>query len=76
MPLFCGRFIREVGSFSSGTMRNLVKELMTLKRLQVSDRPSKASHMIEIIWHPPSPDWIKVNTNDVAFGALGLVGFP
>ena len=47
---------------------------MFLKRLQVKGCPSKAPRTIEVILHPPPPDWIKVNTDDTAFGAPRLAG--
>ena len=30
--------------------------------------------IIEILWKPPPPGWIKVNTNGAAFSCLGLAG--
>lgn len=51
-----------------------MEELLTLGRLQVSGRPSKAPRIIEVIQQPSLPDWVKVNTDGAAFGATGLVG--
>ncbi|KAK2638050.1 hypothetical protein Ddye_025845 [Dipteronia dyeriana] len=68
------RFVREVDSLQSGTMKNSMDELQTLQRLYVSGRPPKASRILEVNWRPPPPGCLKVNTDGVAFGSPGLTG--
>ncbi|KAI9174281.1 hypothetical protein LWI28_014953 [Acer negundo] len=37
-------------------------------------RPSKAPVINSVIWSPPAPGWIKVNTDGIVMGSLGFGG--
>ena len=67
--------IREANCLSSGSMANQVDELAILHTLHISCHPSKAPRIIEVLWKPPTLGRIKVNTDDAAFGCLGLAVF-
>ncbi|KAH6762314.1 hypothetical protein C2S52_019747 [Perilla frutescens var. hirtella] len=58
---------------SRGYMRNTVHELITLKALKVDPRPAPLRTMISVMWHPPPPSWIEINTDGAFQGALGLM---
>ena len=66
--------IREANGLSFGSMENQVDELAILHTLHIQDRPSRAPRIIEILWKPLPPGWIKVNTDGAAFGCPSLVG--
>ena len=36
--------------------------------------PTKPPHILEVIWCPPTPSWLKVNMNGEAFGGPDLAG--
>ncbi|KAK3185057.1 hypothetical protein Dsin_032343 [Dipteronia sinensis] len=38
-------------------------------------RPSKAPVIKSVVWSPPTPGWIKVNTNGAAMGSPGVGGY-
>ena len=67
-------FIREINCLTSGPMANQFEELAIFHTLHIPCRPSRAPRVIEVHWSPPSPSWIKVNTDGAAFGCLGLAG--
>ena len=66
--------IRETNGPSSGSIVNIVDELAILHTLHVQGSPSRAPRIIEILWKPLPPVWIKVNTDRAAFGCSGVVG--
>ncbi|KAK9274913.1 hypothetical protein L1049_022168 [Liquidambar formosana] len=53
-------------------MSDSVSDLITLKSLGIVGIPRKAPSIIPICWYPPSPSWIKLNTDGLAKGSLGL----
>ena len=53
-------------------MQNYIDELLDLWRLQVNGCSTKAPHILKVIWRPPPPDWLKVNTDGVTFGDRSL----
>ena len=55
-------------------MHNSIDELLALQRLQVDGRTTKALCILEIIWCPPLPGWLKVNMDGAAFGGPSLAG--
>ena len=64
--------ICETDSLQTDMMQNSADELLTLWRLQVDGRLTKAP-----IWRSfgaPPPGWLKVNTDGAAFGGRCLIG--
>ncbi|KAK3193353.1 hypothetical protein Dsin_024663 [Dipteronia sinensis] len=57
-----------------GCMGNCVDDLLILHRFSLSGRPGKASVIRNVIWSPPAPGWIKVNTYGAALGSPGVGG--
>ena len=66
--------IREANGLSSSSMANQVDELAILHTLHIHGRPLRAPRIIEILWKPPPPSWIKVNIDGATFGCPGLAG--
>ncbi|KAH6808270.1 hypothetical protein C2S51_029378 [Perilla frutescens var. frutescens] len=56
---------------NKGFMWNDVKDLVTLKALNVPLRPSPLKNMVSVIWRPPPSGWIKINTDGSSQGAPG-----
>jgi hypothetical protein len=52
------------------TNRSIV-DFVILKAFNVDCHPPKAPRIIEVLWHHPSPSWIKCNTDGTAIGAPG-----
>ncbi|KAK3221988.1 hypothetical protein Dsin_009013 [Dipteronia sinensis] len=55
-----------------GCMRNCADDLLILHRLGLSGRPGKAPIIRSVVWSPPAPRWIKVNTDGAALGSPGV----
>ncbi|KAH6788720.1 hypothetical protein C2S51_003726 [Perilla frutescens var. frutescens] len=56
-----------------GFMRNDINDLLTLKVLKVDPRPLLPKKIILVVWRPPPPGWIKINTDGSAHGAPGIM---
>ncbi|KAL5551533.1 hypothetical protein UlMin_001709 [Ulmus minor] len=56
----------------SGIMHNSIHDLMILRWLHVSGRPSKTPWILEVTWCPPPPGRIKVNTDGATHDSPGL----
>ncbi|KAK3221411.1 hypothetical protein Dsin_008436 [Dipteronia sinensis] len=52
-------------------MRNFVDDLLILHRFGLSGRPGKAPVIRRVVWSPPAPGWIKVNTDGATLGSPG-----
>ncbi|KAK9290862.1 hypothetical protein L1049_009040 [Liquidambar formosana] len=52
-------------------MRNIVDDLSVLHSFGVKGVPRKAPTITLVRWHPPSPSWIKLNTDGLAKGNSG-----
>ncbi|KAI9174960.1 hypothetical protein LWI28_025363 [Acer negundo] len=48
--------------------------LLILRRFSLQGRPSKSSTIKSVIWSPPAPSWIKVNTDGTAMDFPGFGG--
>ena len=67
------RSIRETDSFQTSMMQNSVDELLAMQRFQVNGRPTKVPCILNVIWCPPPPGWLKVNMNWQLFEARVLL---
>ena len=66
--------IREADLLQTDMMQNSIDELLALQRLRVDGHPAKALRVLEVIWRPPPPGWLKVNTEEATSEGPGLAG--
>ena len=66
--------VSEANRLEIGCMRNCMDDLLILRRFGLQGRPSKAPVIKSVIWSPPAPGWIKVNTDGAAMGSPGVGG--
>ncbi|KAK3198376.1 hypothetical protein Dsin_021791 [Dipteronia sinensis] len=57
-----------------GCIRDCVDDLLILHQFGLSGRPGKAPVIRGMVWSPPAPEWIKVNTDGAALGSPGVGG--
>ncbi|KAK3221397.1 hypothetical protein Dsin_008422 [Dipteronia sinensis] len=57
-----------------GRMRNCVDDLLILCWFGLSGGPGKAPVIRSVVWSPPAPGWIKVNTDGAALGSPRVGG--
>ncbi|KAK3221421.1 hypothetical protein Dsin_008446 [Dipteronia sinensis] len=55
-------------------MRNCVDDLLILLRFDLHGHPTRTPVIKNVIWSPPAPGWIKVNTDGPAFSSPGAEG--
>ena len=55
-------------------MRNNMDELLVIRHFGLWGRPPRASVIKSVVWSPPSPGWVKVNTDGVALGSPSVGG--
>ncbi|KAK2663018.1 hypothetical protein Ddye_001592 [Dipteronia dyeriana] len=55
-------------------MHNCVDDLLILHRFVLCGRPGKAPIIKSVVWLPPAPGWIKVNTDGAVLGSPGVGG--
>ncbi|KAI9192216.1 hypothetical protein LWI28_019629 [Acer negundo] len=72
-PSSCKPF-SEANRLDIGCMHNCMDDLLILRRFGLQGCPSKAPVIKSVIWSPPAPGWIKVNTDGVAMGSPGFGG--
>ncbi|KAK3225126.1 hypothetical protein Dsin_004988 [Dipteronia sinensis] len=70
----CGALFMSQNRLGIGCMRNCVDDLLILHRFCLSGRPGKAPVIRSVVWSPPVPGWIKVNTDGAALGSPGVSG--
>ncbi|KAK3225647.1 hypothetical protein Dsin_005509 [Dipteronia sinensis] len=58
-----------------GSMHNCVDDLLILHRFDLCGRPARAPVIRSVIWSPPAPGWIKVNTDGAALSSPGVGGY-
>ncbi|KAK2642786.1 hypothetical protein Ddye_024549 [Dipteronia dyeriana] len=68
------RSVYDANNLGIGCIRNCVDDLLILHRFGFYGRPGKAPVIKSVVWSPPAPGWIKVNTYGVALGSLGVGG--
>ncbi|KAK3183302.1 hypothetical protein Dsin_030588 [Dipteronia sinensis] len=68
------RAVSEVNGSKIGCMWNHMDDLLILHRFGLQGRPSKAPVIKSVVWSPPAPGWIKVNTNGASMGSSGVGG--
>ncbi|KAK3197881.1 hypothetical protein Dsin_021296 [Dipteronia sinensis] len=68
------RAVSDANRLEIGCMRNCVDDLLILHRFDLRGRPAKALVIRSVIWSPPAPGWIKVNTNGAALSSPGVGG--
>ena len=68
------RAVSEANHLEIGCMRNCMDDLLILRRFGRQGRPSKAPVIKSVVWSPPAPGWIKVNTDGAALGSPGVGG--
>ncbi|KAK3204874.1 hypothetical protein Dsin_018920 [Dipteronia sinensis] len=66
------RSVYDVNHLGIGCMLNCVDDLLVLRQFGLSARPGKAPVIKSVVWLPPAPGWIKVNTDGVALGSPGV----
>ena len=66
--------VSEANRLEIGCMRNCMDDLLILRRFGLQGRPSKAPVIKSVVWSPPAPGWIKVNTDGAALGSPGVGG--
>ncbi|KAK2644850.1 hypothetical protein Ddye_020045 [Dipteronia dyeriana] len=60
--------VYDENSLGIGCMRNCVDDLLILHWFGLYGRSSKATVIRSVVWLPPAPRWIKVNTDGVTLG--------
>ncbi|KAI9198283.1 hypothetical protein LWI28_012969 [Acer negundo] len=66
--------VSKVNRLDIGCMHNCMDDLLILCRFGLQGRPFEAAVIKSVIWSPPTPDWIKVNTDGVVMGSSGFGG--
>ncbi|KAK2663348.1 hypothetical protein Ddye_001922 [Dipteronia dyeriana] len=66
--------VYDVYSLGISCMRNCVDDLLILHRFGLCSRPLKAPVIKSVVWSPPVPEWIKVNTDGAALHSPGVGG--
>ncbi|KAK3184806.1 hypothetical protein Dsin_032092 [Dipteronia sinensis] len=69
------RAVSDANRLRIGCMRNCVDDLLILRRFDLCGHPAKAPVIRSVIWSPPAPGWIKVNTDGAALSSLGVFAF-
>ncbi|PRQ16567.1 putative ribonuclease H-like domain-containing protein [Rosa chinensis] len=63
-------WIRQFGSLVPGYYKGVLDSRL-LSSLGVCPKPRKAPKIQRVLWHPPLPPWVKVNTDGLAKGNPG-----
>ena len=66
--------VSDANRLEIGCMHNCVDDLLILRRFDLRGRPARAPNIKSVIWSPPAPGWIKVNTDGAAIGSPGVGG--
>ena len=68
------RAVSDANRLEIGCMHNCVDDLLILRRFDLLGRPARAPNIKSVIWSPPAPGWIKVNTDGAASCSPGVGG--
>ncbi|KAK0574979.1 hypothetical protein LWI29_031982 [Acer saccharum] len=68
------RAMSDANRLEIGCMRNCVDDLLILRWFDLRGRPARASVIKSVIWSPPAPGWIKINTDGAALSSPGAGG--
>ncbi|KAI9191000.1 hypothetical protein LWI28_001990 [Acer negundo] len=68
------RAVSEANRLDIDCMHNCMDDLLILRCFGLQGCPSKAPVIKSVIWSPPAPGWIKVNTDGADMGSLGFGG--
>lgn len=49
-----------------------ISDFLVLKAFKVETHHPRAPRIVEVIWQPPIPNWVKCNTDGAALGNPGL----
>jgi len=63
---------RLVGNSSKASMKNDMLDFNVIKFFGINTHTCKVLRPLPVRWEFPSPDWVKINTNGVVRGYLGL----
>ncbi|KAI9198422.1 hypothetical protein LWI28_015556 [Acer negundo] len=66
--------VSEANRLDIGCMRSCMDDLFIFRHFGLQGRPSKAPVIKSVIWSPPAPGWVRVNTNGAAMGSSGVGG--
>ncbi|KAK3225274.1 hypothetical protein Dsin_005136 [Dipteronia sinensis] len=69
------RAVSDANRLGIGCMRNCVDDLLILHRFDLCGRPTRAPVIKSVIWSPPAPGWIKVNTDGAALSSPDVWGY-
>ena len=70
--------IQASSRLATGHMHNTIRDLCILKSFGACCRSRRILRMVEVIWHPPSIGWIKINSygawkHEEGIGDFGVV---
>ncbi|KAK3188082.1 hypothetical protein Dsin_027643 [Dipteronia sinensis] len=68
------RAVSDANRLGIWCMRNCVDDLLILRRFDLCGRPVRAPVIRSVIWSPPAPSWIKVNTDGTALSSPSVGG--
>ena len=66
--------VSEANRLEIGCMHNCMDDLLILCQFGLRNHHSTAPVIKSVVWSPPTPGWIKVNTDGVAMGSPGVGG--
>ena len=67
--------IQASSRLATGHMHNTIRDLCILKSFGACCRSRRIPRMVEVIWHPPSIGWIKINSDGAWKHEEGIGGF-
>ena len=67
--------IRAASRLASGPMNNTIQDLCILKSFGASCRLRRAPQVVQVLWHPPSIGWVKINSDGAWKHEEGVGGY-
>ncbi|KAK3222115.1 hypothetical protein Dsin_009140 [Dipteronia sinensis] len=68
------RAVADANRLEIECMRSYVNDFFSLHRFDLRGRPARAPVIRSVIWSPPAPGWMKVNTDGAALSSPGVGG--